>query len=138
MSSMTMSAGAVTVTNPDNTDRFSRPVVKWQFDWTCDASGNVTGTLNDMPNGQLVMMLTVPSASAAPTDNYDIAINVLGADILGGAGQNRDTANAEIAYPTATVGAVTYPVQPAVYDKLSFAITNAGNATSGTIYLYFR
>lgn len=137
MSSMTMSAGAMTVTGPDNIDRFNRPIQKWQFNWTSDASGNVTGVLNDIVNGQLIMMITDPTTSA-PTDNYDIAVTVQGADILGGAGANRDTTTTEIAYPSATVGAVVYPVQPAVYDNISFAITNAGNATSGILYLYLR
>lgn len=51
-------------------------------------------------NGIVIAVETDPGTTA-PTDNYDLTItNARGADIMGTALNNRDTANTEIACPT--------------------------------------
>lgn len=112
--------------------------------WTSDASGNATGT-TPVLIGRLVKAITVPSVSAAPTDNYDIAMtDEQGVDVLAGVQStlaNRDTANTEQVYFLVLDAALTplaQSVHPLVANALTISVTNAGNAKSGTIYLYLE
>lgn len=112
--------------------------------WTSDASGNATGT-TPVLIGRLVKAVTVPSASVAPTDNYDIAMtDEQGLDVLTGVQStlaNRDTANTEQVYFLVLDAAGTplaQSVHPLVANALSISVTNAGNAKSGTLYLYLE
>lgn len=93
-----------------------------------DATGAVSGTTEYKYTGQLVRLVTDPGATA-PDDNYDLVVNDSDSvDTLMGGGLNRDTANTEQVLGT-SLGVV--------FDsKLTFAITNAGNAKNGTVYLY--
>lgn len=113
-------------------------------DWVSDdATGAVSGTTKKI-TGQLIKGVTDPGA-AAPTDNYDIVItdeesaNVLGncMDDL----QDRDTANTETVYFLVSNLATTDPggaVHPVVCDKLTIAVSNAGNSKTGQLILYYR
>jgi len=123
-------AGTVTITEETHG---SLKKIAWA--WTCDASGNVNGTGGQTAgayNGALERLVTVPAAAgSAPTDNYDITIlDEDGVDVLLGAGADRDTANTEQVQRT-SLGVVAN-------DKLTLNIANAGNAKSGTVYLYLR
>lgn len=101
--------------------------------WVSDASGNVTlqSTANKY-DGEVLLLTTVPAGGgSAPTDNYDITLlDENGADVLCGAGQNRDTANTETVAKS-SLGAVAG-------SALTPNISNAGNAKGGTIYVYIR
>lgn len=67
---------------------------------TDDGASGTTATFDNVVGWWFCSMETNPG-STAPTDNYDIALNTAGGfDILGGAGENRDTASTETAYPT--------------------------------------
>lgn len=115
------------------TEEVFSSVKKITFAWTCDASGNVSGTSTTGAfTGEILRLVTVPAAAgSAPTDNYDIIINDEdGTDVLMGAGANRDTANTEQVLAS-SLGVVAN-------DKLTLGISNAGNAKSGTVYLYIR
>jgi hypothetical protein len=109
------------------------------IDWTAAADGSVA----DIPIDELFLtgygyslhsMATVPG-SPAPTDNYDITIeDVDGIDVLGGAGMNRDTANAERVMPL--YGSTPHPTP--INGKLTIKIANnAVNGAKGLIKLYF-
>jgi len=113
------------------TETTSGSVKLIKFAWTSDDSaGTVTGTTTKSYNGKLIWFVTDPG-STAPTDNYDIAINDGNSiDVLAGAGADRDTANTEYG-AEASLGAV-------VNSTLSIAISNAGNAKTGTTYVYIR
>lgn len=101
--------------------------------WTCDASGNATGTVN--LQGFLIKAITVPGAAgAAPTDNYDITLVADGIDMAASQLIDRDTANTEMVYPVATSACT--PIFLA--GDHTFTVANAGNAKSGTVYLYLR
>ena len=108
------------------------PIKKITWTWTSDASGDVDGTLTvSAYNGVLERLVTVPDGDAAPTDNYDVTIlDEDGVDVLMGGGADRDTANTE------QVGASSLGV--VANDRLELVVANAGNATSGTVYLYLR
>jgi hypothetical protein len=120
-------AGTVTVT-----EELAGPVKKIKFVWVCDASGNADGATSNTYNGSCMRLVTVPAGGgSAPTDNYDVVINDDDTtDVLMGAGANRDTANTEQVLGT-SLGVVAN-------DKLTLAVTNAGNAKGGTVYLYLR
>lgn len=108
-------------------------VKKISIAWTSDASGNASGlATTNTYNGALHRLVTVPGAAgAAPTDNYDVTIlDQDSTDVLMGAGIDRDTANTEQVLAT-SLGAVAN-------DTLSIVVANAGNAKSGTVYLYIR
>ena len=80
--------------------------------------------------GELIRFITDPG-DVAPTDNYDIVITDSdGYDVLHGAGLNRDTANTEQVL-AASLGCCFDTV-------LTLAISAAGNAKTGKIFLYIR
>ncbi|MGE0229984.1 MAG: hypothetical protein AB7I38_17065 [Dehalococcoidia bacterium] len=106
-------------------------VKKVSFAWTSDASGNADAQTSLAYNGEVVRLVTDPDGTAAPTDNYDVAVNDEdGADVLMGAGANRDTANTEQVLAS-SLGVVAN-------DKLTLQVTNAGNAKSGVVRIYIR
>lgn len=104
------------------------------IDWTSDASGDVNGTSIQL-YGFLVKVITNPSGSAAPTDNYDFYLTDpedSALDLMGNACENRDTANTEQVYPVIS-GAATPPYANGVYG---IKIANAGNAKQGRVILF--
>lgn len=107
-------------------------VKKIAFAWTSSAAGAADGTTTAHVSGEILRLVTVPGAGGAqPTDLYDVAVNDEdGTDVLMGAGANRSNASTEQVLGT-SLGCVAN-------DKLSLAVTNAGNAKSGTVYLYVR
>ena len=117
----------------------SRVTIAWTSD---DTTGAVSGTTNRM-YGRLVKAVTVPDGTAAPTNLYDIAItdeasnNVLTAcdDDLA----DRAAAATEEVYFLVKDHAGTplaQSIHPMVADKLTVAVSNAGNSKQGTIILY--
>jgi hypothetical protein len=84
--------------------------------------------------GYIYKMTTDPG-STAPTDDYDITLtdDTTGADLLGGEGADRDTANTEEAVPkigNAFGGNIAFT---------SFTLNvsgNSANASTGDVYVY--
>jgi hypothetical protein len=123
--------GTVTVT-----EETISMVKKVKFEWASEDGGDNAGKATKATvgsySGEIIRLVTVPGvAGAAPTVAYDVAINDEDVtDVLMGAGLNRDTANTEQVLAS-SLGCVAN-------DKVSLSITNAGNAKSGTVYLYIR
>jgi hypothetical protein len=125
-----MAAGTVTIT-----EELLGTVKKVKFEWTSGdgaEGGTAAGTTDNAYSGEVLRLVTVPGvAPNAPTDDYDVVVNDEDTtDVLMGAGANRDTANTEQVLGS-SLGCVAN-------DKLSLAITNAGDAKKGTVYLYIR
>ncbi len=120
-------AGTVTITE----ETFGT-VKKVKFAWTSDAAGAADGTTAKVYSGEILRLITVPGAGGvAPTDLYDVAVNDEDAmDILMGAGANRSNVNTQQVLAS-SLGCVAN-------DKLTLAVTNAGAAKNGTVYLYIR
>ncbi|HOD75263.1 MAG TPA: hypothetical protein PKJ17_04505 [Syntrophorhabdaceae bacterium] len=119
---MAMGAGTATytITQPDQKTAIVAIAV------TDDTAGT-TLSLTGLEGYFLCSMETNPGTTA-PTDDYDIVINTAGgADLLGGAGANRDTANTEIAYPTVDSTSGQKGCVP-INSTLSFALS--GNSVS--------
>lgn len=133
-------AGTLTVTaDPSNALR-TRPLKKFTFTWTCDASGVVSGTLSERISGTIVQVITNPGATA-PTDNYDVTcLDDQGRDVFSGQGANRDTANTEHFCPGVPFAdGTTTSLAPVVVDStLELQIANAGNAKQGVLVLLVR
>lgn len=120
-------AGTVTTTEE------TYGVVKMvKFSWTSSAGGAADATTTEYYSGAVERMVTVPgSGGDAPTAAYDVAItDKHGIDVLLGAGANR-SATAQDSVLAASLGFVAN-------TQLTLAVTNAGNAKSGTVYLYIR
>jgi hypothetical protein len=66
-----------------------------------DSGGDDATELTYNVTGEIICVETMPGAGAkAPTDDYDLKLeDDLGNDVMGGALGNRDTANAERAWP---------------------------------------
>ena len=121
--------GTVTVTQSNK----QHPIEKVVFSWTSDAGGDADGTTVTV-HGKLNRVVTNPGAGP-PTANYDIVINDEdGFDVLGGLGANRHTTTTEEAIPFMS-GTLTEH-QRVVSGTLELVVSNAGNATSGTVTLY--
>lgn len=111
--------------------RWKVGIDKIVFLWTSDdTAGTATAVTANKYTGELIRFITDPG-DVAPTDNYDIVITDSdGYDVLHGAGLNRDTANTEQVL-AASLGCCFDTV-------LTLAISNAGNAKTGKIFLYIR
>lgn len=120
-------AGTVTTTE----ETFGS-VKKVKFAWTSSAGGAADATTAATFSGKLLGFATVPAAAgSAPTANYDVAItDDDGIDVLLGAGANRHTANTEYV-AGASLGAIAT-------DRLTLAVTNAGDTKGGTVVLFIQ
>ena len=82
-------------------------------------------------DGQILMLVTVPSASAVPT-SYDLtALDDNSLDVLAGAGAGRSTTATEYIVAKESLGAVAL-------SKLTITIASAGAAKQGTVYIWIR
>jgi hypothetical protein len=131
-----MAAGSITVTTSD----IGGGVWKYAVAWTCDASGNVSGTTFDLGRGTIMQAKFAPgSAGVQPTDQYDVTItDADGADILDGFGANLSNATAK-SFPNQSgggEGAAALAFFPG--GTVTPVVANAGNAKSGTITLYLK
>lgn len=131
---------AVTITELPSQYGSYEKLRKITWEWTATDLGVVTdsttaGLVNKTTQkytGEIIRLVTIPGTSTdAPADNYDVTIEDSdGADVLVGAGADRDTANMEQKLAS---------VLGCVYDsQLSLKIANAGDAKKGTVILYVK
>lgn len=121
-----MAAGTVTITE---TRLYNVHKVKFAWVAGTDAdAGTATGTTTYDYSGNILKVVTVPSVSAQPSDNYDItltdedSIDVANSQLL-----NRDETNAE--WVVSSLGAI-------VADKLTINVADAGASAEGTCIVY--
>lgn len=105
-------------------------VKKVKFEWTSDAAGAANATTANVFSGEILRLVTIPDAVAAPTTLYDIVVNDDTADVLMGAGANRSA--------TATEQVLASSLGIVANDVLTLAVTNAGAAKKGIVILYIR
>lgn len=128
-------AGTVTPTRDMSKGRTAVQILT--FTWTADASdGSVPDTDFDA-EGYVTLGVTNPG-TPAPTDNYDIEVkDTHGNDVMGGALNDRDTANSEQAAPLAQDGLT--PIWRFVSGKLTFSLSgNSVNSATGVVVLYIH
>jgi hypothetical protein len=112
-------------------------IKKITWAWTAHTDGKVaTSTDNAVTtktyNGEIVRLVTVPDAVAAPSDNYTVQIyDGDSVDVLvAAATANRDTATTEQVLAS-SLGIVAN-------DTLTLYVEGAGSGGKGTVYLYVR
>lgn len=116
------------------TEEIYGSIKKIRFDWTSDAAGAAMGTTTNAYNGEILRAVTIPGAGGlAPTDQYDVNLNDEDSvDVLAGGAANRSSIGTEQLY------ANQMPIGVVANDKLSIAVSNAGNAKEGTLVVYIR
>lgn len=134
-------AGSSTTFTYDDIGRIRKVTMAWVSD---DTTGAVTGTSKKI-TGRLIKAVTIPSGSAAPSDNYDIAItNSDSVNVLGNVETtlaDRSTSATQEVYFLIKDGAGTpqaRALNPVVCSTLAIAVTNAGNSKEGTVILYYE
>lgn len=108
-------------------------VKRIKFAWTADdAAATATGATTASFTGKILGLATVPGTGGdQPDDNYDVTVTDSDSlDVLMGGGANRDETNTEYVLST-SLGAV-------VESQLTVNVSNAGNANTGTVYVYIR
>ena len=106
-------------------------VKKITFDWVSAADGTASGTTEGVYSGLVERLVTIPDATDAPDDNYNVVINDEDeTDILMGAGAARDTASTEQVLAS-SLGCMAN-------DKLALSITGAGSANAGRVIVYLK
>lgn len=127
-------AGSLTITRVD----VGLGIQRLDCAWASDDSGDVSGHAFAVPTGMLLQVKTVPDGTTAPSDNYDLTIvDGDSADLLGGAGADRDNSNAEIFAPL--IGDATTKNQRPLVDgtgTLDVVVANAGDSKKGIVSLW--
>lgn len=122
-------AGTLTVT----TSVVGDGVTKYTIAWTSTAGGAVSGNAFAVKRGQLLQVKFVPNTGATqPTDLYDATlIDTDSLDVLAGAGADLSNSAAKLILfnPTLFNDAT---------QNMDLVIANAGNAKTGTVYLWVR
>ena len=104
------------------------------MEWTTDASGNLTATDTGYPiEGYLMLVETVPSATAVPTSYAVTLTNASSIDVMGGALAGRSTTATEMSLPLLNGNYTMLPVP----GTLSMDVTGAGASKSGIVRIYF-
>jgi len=126
-------AGTVTQTRDQITVRGKAVAEIITFSWTSTAGGAADAATSAVVNGRLCKVVTNPGATA-PTDDYDITITDSdGADVMGGACANRDTANSEQAVPSGGTNDLSWV---RVDSILTLNVSAAGDSKQGTVKLF--
>ena len=115
-----------------------RTARKLTIDWTADDTDASVPKLTLSGVGGYVLKMVTNPGSTAPTDNYDVTLEGSAdttVDHLAGAGSNRDTANTEVAYPSASSAPTPVWLDPDESYKVAVA-GNAVNSATGQIILY--
>ena len=131
-------AGTTTLTS---VTPYANGWTKVLISWLADAADHTVPDLNLVGFGGLWLcqIVTNPGAgAAAPTDDYDTYLKYDGADLLGGAGENRDTSNTEIAYPVVDSVSGQRACVP-VPGTLVFSLANNSvDEATGTMEIHFK
>lgn len=118
-------AGTVTIA-----EELSGEIQKVVFAWTSSAGGAADGVTTKAVNGVVQRAVIIPNLSTTqPTDLFDVAVTDSdGVDVLNGYGANLSNAHTTV---MDDLGACAN-------DLLTLAVTNAGNAKTGSVILYVR
>jgi len=106
------------------------PVDVISLAWVSDASGDVSGT-NTAKNysGTVSRVHFIPSATAAPTANYDVTIlDDDGVDVIDAQGADR----------SATLKEAITGFGEVMGSELQLVVANAGNAKEGIVVIHIR
>lgn len=125
-------------------DRGPGPVKRVIADWVSDASaGTALATTSAKIVGRIVKSVTVPSATAAPSDNYDIALaDEESVNPLAGCDDTLDNLSTSATQERyffvedTDSSPLAKSVHPVVCSPITVSIANAGNSKAGKLVLY--
>lgn len=108
-------------------------VHKIKFAWTSSAGGAADATTTYYYTGSVIQVAQIPGAGGAqPSADYDVTVTDNdGVDVL--VSNGGDISNA-----ATTLHVVANELGSVANSKLTLAVTNAGNAKSGTTILYLK
>jgi hypothetical protein len=122
--------------------------------WVSDsAAGTASATTGDQWVGEVVKVVTIPATSASgnePTNDYTVTIteSVSGLDIttdcklsLASNQSQAPSGGAQCTYllvESYDTTTLCLAVRPAICDKLTVAVSGAGNSKAGVIQIYVR
>ena len=106
------------------------------FAWTTSVTGSYTITSEQPVNGYILMIETVPDATAVPNANYDVSVkNADGLEIVGGTNLfNRSATATEAVMPLLNSEIVEMPN----LGKLTVSVVDGGTGGQGIIRVYYR
>lgn len=124
-------AGSITVTRTD----VGASIVRYTLAWTCDASGAVSGQQLNIRSGHIAFVKFVPGAGGSqPTDLYDAQLqDGNDVDLLN---DGTTAAGSNLSNATSKILALWPPPYYDASASLELVISNAGNAKTGTVYIY--
>lgn len=124
-------AGTVTTTGSD----YHGEIKKFVMNWVSDASGAADLITTEKFTGRLICAQHVPGTDgAAPTTAYDVVVrDDQGTDILAATGTNITVPGNKSSQAVSS----GLPFPSVANTTLTLAVTNAGNAKSGKVILYF-
>lgn len=123
----------------------STNALRVQLDWTSDAAGGVSGNQIILPPGSILLVEFMPSATAVPTDLYDVGmLNSFGVSIFDDGAGNSIGANlsatlAANKVPFINGASTTYVrswIQGGAGNPYQLTVANAGNATRGSVIIF--
>ncbi len=127
---------------PDYIGSPGRTPALYTLAWTCTAGGAVSSATSIPVVGKIERVVFVPGTSGnQPTNLYDVTLtDTGGADVLAGQGADLSNTSTTTVCPCVlmTDGTHTGANPFVVAEALTLTVANAGNAKSGTIYLYVR
>lgn len=116
-------------------------IVKHTFTWVSAADGSDTVPSGLPVSGKIERVVVVPSASAAPSNLYDLTLtDEDGIDVLAGQGANLSDTVANNFCPAIPLkdGTSTADYATTVDGILTLNVTNAGDAKAGKVVVYVR
>lgn len=116
-------------------------IVTHTFDWVSDASGDATLPSQVPVSGAIARVVFVPSASDAPSANYDVTLtDADGIDVLAGQGADLSETDASHVCPGVplTDGTTTSVLLTVVDSILTLNVSNAGDTKAGKVVVYVR
>lgn len=136
-----MATGTVVITENKSFNNPERPVKFVRFDWT-SASNVASDVTTSKISGDICKVQFIPGTSSnQPTDLYDVTVtDENGFDVLSGQGANlSNSANSEV-IPGVPLkdGTTTSVGLRSIDDKLTLNVTNAGNAKTGSVVIFYR
>jgi hypothetical protein len=129
--------GILTVTRtavPSSAQTVGGPsVIRYKVDWTSSAGGAVSGNPLSISSGRIIAVKFVPgSAGAQPTDGYSVTLSDDdGVDLLNA--QASSLSNSAGKYFVFSTSVFIDALQ-----KLDLKILGAGNAKSGSVYIWVQ
>ena len=114
-------------------DSNTQTIRKYTISWTSDASGDATANTIVL-SGSIARVNFVPGSGATqPSNLYDITLKDSdGIDILLGAGADLSNVTSVTTIPLISSNKIV------INEKLAIAVSNAGNAKTGTVTIYIN